>query len=107
MKRSPHKYKHRKHKEVVKAQFLDYQQDAKGIDPSYHGYVTSSKKAKINRGKADPQHKHHKTSPKDVTWETEPDSMHREGRHWVRVIGKQTKETARRIGKKMQRFRLF
>ena len=108
MKHSPHKLKHQKHKAIRKTQDTDYQTDAKEIkDHSKKIYVTSAKKSKINRAKASSSHKHHKTSPKDVTWKTEPDSAHREGPHWVRVIQKQTKDAALRLRKRLQKINFF
>ncbi|MEM7175588.1 MAG: hypothetical protein AAF443_06660 [Chlamydiota bacterium] len=101
MKHSPHKLKHQKHKAIQKVQDTDYQTDTKEIQESSKKiYLTSLKRSKIAHAKASSPHKHHKTSPSDVTWETEPDSAHREGTRWVRVIQKQTKDAALRLYRK-------
>lgn len=108
MKASPHKWKHQAHKAVRQAQKSEYQQEEKLANPEeIKRYYTSPKKAKIYRGKVDPAHKHHKTSPQEVNWQTEPDSVHKEGFYWVEVIRKKTKEGRVRFRKHEQKRKIF
>lgn len=108
MKNSPHRLKHEKQKALRHAQNQDYQTDRKEISEERKKiHISSPKKVKINRARANPLHKHHKTSPKEVTWETEPDSPHREGSHWIRTIKKQTATFASHLRKKLQKINLI
>lgn len=101
----PHRMKHEKKKAIRAAQKEEYEAEEKKMkDEDIKKYTTSSEKAKINRGKASTEHKHHKTSPDDVTWETEPESIHKEGANWMQTVQKQTLETASRLQKKLQKF---
>ena len=104
MKNSPHRLKHEQRKAIRSAQKEEYETQAKEMkEEEVKKHTTSPEKAKINRGKKDPEHKHHKTSPDDVTWETEPESIHKEGSSWIQTIQKQTLDTASRLQKKLQK----
>ena len=105
MKNSPHKHKHEKHKAVRKAQDLEYVSPEKTFQPSKYTFFHSKKKRKIDAKKASSLKNHHKTSPRDVTWHTEPDDAHREGRHWLQVIKKQAKDGAEKLRQKLQKIR--
>ncbi len=106
MKNSPHRRKHEQKKAIRSAQKEAFETDAKvPKEATVKKYTTSEKTAKINRGKVDPKHKHHQTSPKDVTWDTEPDSIHKEGKSWVKTLQKQTLNAASRLQKKIQKFK--
>ena len=108
MKKSPHRLKHEKAKAIREAQKQGYQQEEKVIkDKEKKIHITSSKKAKINRSKANPSHKHHKTSPDEVTWETEPDSPHREGARWIETVKKQTMSATSHLRRKLEKKGLF
>ena len=50
------------------------------------------------------QKKTYVTSPSEVDWETEPESIHKEGEHWIRTVQKQTLDAAGRLQKKLQKF---
>jgi len=107
MKNSPHRMKHQQRKAIRSAQREEtYHTDPKEIssEGAKKKNVTSAKKAKIAKGKAESKHKHHMTSPDDVTWETEPESIHQEGKKWIKTIQKQTLETASRLQKKLRKF---
>ena len=104
MKNSPHRMKHEQKKAIRKAQKDEYETDEKVIkEGAKKKAVTSKRTNKIAKGKASSKKKSHMTSPKDVTWETEPESIHKEGSHWIQTIQKQTTDTAGRIRKKLQK----
>ncbi|WP_420421184.1 hypothetical protein [Simkania sp.] len=67
-------------------------------------YMSSSRKVKISKAKTASKRKSHMTSPSEVDWETEPESIHQEGEHWVRTVQKQTLSAAGRLQKKLQKF---
>lgn len=39
----------------------------------------------------------------DVTWKTKPESIHQEGKHWIKVIQKQILDSAKRLQKKLKK----
>ncbi|CCB88458.1 hypothetical protein [Simkania negevensis] len=67
-------------------------------------YVASPRRVKIAKARAASKHKSHMTSPSEVDWETEPESIHKEGEHWIRTVQKQTLDAAGRLQKKLQKF---
>ena len=104
MKNSPHNIKHKRCKAIREAQKEGYQTETKEItenDKKQH--LTSPKCQKIAKGKASSRKKSHMTSPDDVTWKTEPESVHQEGEHWMKTIQKQTLDKAGRLQKKLQK----
>lgn len=104
MKNSPHRMKREQKKAIRKAQKEEYETDEKVMKKSAKKKAITSKKThKVARGKASSKKKSHMTSPKDVTWETEPESIHKEGIHWIQTIQKQTTDAAGRIRKKLQK----
>jgi len=104
MKNSPHRMKHEKRKAIREAQKEGYQTEKKEMpDSEKKHYVTSPKRQKIAQAKASSKKNSHMTSPDDVTWETEPESIHPEGDHWMKTIQKQTLDTAGRLQKKLQK----
>jgi len=102
MKKSPHRMKHETRKAVRQAQKEEYEVDDKEIKQK-KTYLASPKKLKKSKGKASSKHKHHMTSPDEVTFETEPESIHQEGYRWMQTIQKQTLNAAVRIQKKFQK----
>lgn len=105
MKNSPHRVKHQQKKAIRQAQKEEYETDEKTMKPkAKKRAVTSKQTNKIARGKANSKKKSHKTSPDEVTWETEPESIHQEGSHWIKTIQKQTINKARRLQKKLQKY---
>ena len=97
--------KHEKKKAIREAQKQEYETEEKAMkDEEKKKYVTSPKTNKAARGKTGSKKKSHMTSPDDVTWETEPESIHAEGGRWIKTIQKQTLETAGRLQKKLQKF---
>jgi hypothetical protein len=105
MKNSPHRMKHEQKKAIREAQKQEYDTEEKKIsEEEKKKYLTSSKTNKSARGKAGSKKKSHMTSPDDVTWETEPESIHREGKHWMETVQKQTLDAAGRLQKKLQKF---
>lgn len=105
MKNSPHRMKHEQKKAIREAQKQEYETEEKNMsEEEKKKYLTSSKTNKSARGKAGSKKKSHMTSPDDVTWETEPVSIHREGKSWMKTVQKQTLDAARRLQKKLQKF---
>ncbi|MCB1116461.1 MAG: hypothetical protein KDK71_08330 [Chlamydiia bacterium] len=104
MKNSPHRMKHQQKKAIRQAQKEEYETDEKVMKPkAKKKAVTSKKTKKIARKKAASKKRSHMTSPKEVTWETEPESIHQEGEHWIKTIQKQTRYQAKRLQKKLQK----
>jgi hypothetical protein len=102
---SPHRRKHTQKKAIREAQKQEYETEASKItEKEKKKYVTSKKTNKVTRGKAQSNKKSHKTSPDDVTWQTEPDSAHREGTRWIETVQKQTLDVAAKLSKKLQKF---
>ncbi len=105
MKNSPHRMKHQQKKAIRAAQKGEYEtEEKKMLEEDQKRAVTSPKTNKAAKGKTASKKKSHKTSPKEVTWETEPESIHQEGKHWIQTIQKQTLDTAARLSKKLQKF---
>ncbi len=105
MKNSPHRMKHEQKKAIRKAQKTEYESEEKVMqNKAIKKAVTSKKTNKIAKGKAGSKRKSHKTSPDAVTWETEPESIHQEGKHWIQMIQKQALDSAGRLNKKLQKF---
>jgi len=97
--------KHQQKKAIRSAQKEAYESEEKKMtEEEKKKYVTSPKTNKAAKGKVDPKKKSHTTSPDDVTWETEPESIHPEGLHWIQTIQKQTLNAAGRLQKKLQKF---
>ena len=97
--------KHEQKKAIRKAQKEEYETDEKVMkDKAGKKAVTSKKINKTAKGKTGSKKKSHKTSPEDVTWETEPDSIHQKGKHWIQTIQKQALDSAGRLRKKLQKF---
>ena len=104
MKKSPHHIKHKRSKAIREAQNTEYQQEIKEMqDKDKKKFLTSSKTNKIAIGKAASKKKSHMTSPSDVTWKTEPESIHQEGKCWIKVIQKQILNRAKRLQKKLKK----
>lgn len=105
MKNSPHRMKHEQKKAIRQAQKQEYETEEKEmLEKDKKKAVTSSKTNKTARGKAQSKKKSHMTSPDEVTWETEPESIHIEGERWIKTIQKQTLDAAGRLNKKLQKF---
>jgi hypothetical protein len=105
MKNSPHRMKHEQKKAIREAQKQEYETEEKKMsEEEKKKHLTSSKTNKSARGKANSKKKSHMTSPDDVTWETEPESIHREGKNWIETVQKQTLDAAGRLQKKLQKF---
>lgn len=97
--------KHEQKKAIRKAQKQEYETDKKEIlEKDKKKAVTSKKTNKATRGKAKSKKKSHMTSPEEVTWETEPESIHAEGERWIKTIQKQTLDATARLQKKLQKF---
>jgi len=104
MRHSPHRMKHEQKKAVRQAQKQEYMTDEKMIkEKAKKRAVTSKRTNKIVREKALSRKKSAMSSPKDVTWKTEPESIHKEGRRWVETIQKQTLNAAKRLRKRFQK----
>ena len=100
--------KHEQSKAIRAAQKKEAQKEEKEIkDKSQKSFLTSPKTKKIAQARVVSKRKSHQTSPDDVTWETEPESIHQEGEHWIKTLQKQTLNSARRLQKKLQRFKSF
>jgi len=103
MKNSPHHIKHQQRKAIRKTQKGEYQTEEKGGKKGSHKkFITSPKTNKIAKSRAGSKKKSHKTSPRDVTWETEPENIHREGLHWIKVLQKKTLEFVKTLKKKVE-----
>jgi len=101
MKKSPHRMKHEQRKAIREAQKEEPQtEETEMKDKTQKNFVTSPKTNKRAKGKAASKRKSHQTSPDDVTWETEPESIHQEGAHWIKTIQKQTLVAAKRLRNK-------
>ncbi|MCB1084555.1 MAG: hypothetical protein KDK60_00460 [Chlamydiia bacterium] len=97
--------KHEQKKAIRAAQKEEFEKETSEItEKAKKKAVTSRKTNKAARGKARSKKKSHMTSPKEVTWETEPESIHKEGEHWVKTIQKQTLDAAGHLQKKLQKF---
>lgn len=93
--------KHERNKAVRESQKKDVLQEAKKMkDSEKKKFITSFRMNKIARGKVSPRKKSHMTSPDEVTWKTEPQSIHKEGEHWVKTLQKQILESARYVQRK-------
>ncbi|MGE0199237.1 MAG: hypothetical protein AB7N99_05770 [Simkaniaceae bacterium] len=108
MKKSPHRMKHEQRKAVRQAQKQEYEQEEKVMqEEDIKKNITSSHTNKIVKNKTASKKKSHKTTPGEVTWKTEPDSIHKEGEYWTKTLQKQTIDAAGRLKKKLQKFKLF
>ena len=108
MKNSPHRMKHQQRKAIRKAQKEEYQTEEKEMkEKDKKNFVTSPKTNKIAKNKAASKKKSHMTSPDDVTWKTEPESIHQEGAHWTKIIQKKTLETTGRFQQKLKKMKFF
>ena len=106
MKNSPHRRKHEQRKAVRQAQKETYETDEKRpSEKQKKTYLSSPENVKKSKARASSKHKHHMTSPDDVTFETEPESIHKEGEHWIKTVQKQTIEHANRFQQKFQKFK--
>ncbi len=103
MKNSDHHRKHLRKKAIREAQKLTYETDPKQIseselhkqtcDPNTllqkeHRITSSGKRSKM-------------ANPKEVTWETEPESLHQEGKRWMETSKKQSLDKGYRLRDKM------
>ena len=89
MKNSPHRMKHEQKKAIRKYQKQEYEtEETKISEEEQKKHLTSSKTNKSARGKAGPKKKSHMATPKDVTWQTEPESIHREGKNRIERVQK-------------------
>lgn len=106
MKNSYHRNRHQRKKSIKEAERAGYAQEEKaGWNESEKArYFTSDKKLKIDKGKADPSKKHYQTSPKDTSWQTEPDSIHKEGKKWLSTTNKKMQSQAKRLKAKMDKY---
>ncbi|MBI3211372.1 MAG: hypothetical protein HYZ47_01635 [Simkania negevensis] len=109
MNNSPHHLKHQQRKAIRKAQKEEtYQTDPSHIsEKQKKTYLSKPEKVKQQEGKAASQHRHHMTSPEEVTWKTEPQHIHLEGKHWIKTIRKKVVNAAARFQKKLQKFGFF
>jgi len=73
-------------------------------DKTQKDFITSPKTNKIARARVASKKKSHQTSPSDVTWETEPESIHQEGKHWIKNLRKQTLNAAKKLQKHLERY---
>ncbi len=106
MKNSPHRRKHEMKKAIRQAQKMEYETEPKEVsEKTKKTYLSSPEKVKISKARASSKHKHHMTSPDEVTWETEPEHIHQEGKSWARKVQKRTLEHAQRVQKKLQKIR--
>ena len=105
MKNSPHRIKHEQRKAIREAQKEVYQENEEVKKEEKKNFVTSPKTNKVVQNKVKSKKTSHMTSPDDVTWETEPESLHKEGRYWMKIIQKKTLDSAKRIQKKFKLFR--
>ena len=104
MKNSPHRIKHEQKKAIRQTQKKEYKTDEKVMKKSARKKAVTSKKTnKIARGKATSKKKSAMSSPKDVTWKTEPESIHQTGSHWIQTIQKKTIAATKRLRKKLQK----
>ncbi len=105
MKKSPHRFKHEQKKAIRKAQQEATDQKTTGqlSEKQKKTYLSSPRKVKISKAKIASKHKHHMTSPNEVTFQTEPESIHQEGEYWIRKVQKKTLTTANQLQKKLQK----
>lgn len=96
--------KHEQKKAIRQAQKEEYVSEKKVPTQETIKKATTSKKTnKVTKGKAASKKKSHMTSPSEVTWKTEPESIHQEGLHWLKTIQKQTINASGRLRKKLQK----
>jgi hypothetical protein len=105
MKNSHHRNRHIRKKSIKEAEKAGYAQEEKAgwNEKEKSRYFTSEKQVNINRGKAGSQKGHCQTSPKETGWKTEPDSIHKEGKHWIQTTIKQTKSKAQQLKAKIDK----
>ena len=105
MKNSPHRLKHEQKKAIRKAQKEEtYETEPSEIkEKQKKTYLSSPRSVKISKARTSSKHKHHMTTPGEVDFETEPESIHKEGEHWLKTVKKQTLDAAGRLQKKMQK----
>ena len=102
-KNSPHHKNKQAKKAVHKAQDLEYETDPKHpTEKQEEQYLSKGKSGKMAKGK---QNFHHakRSSPSEVTFETEPDSPHKEGAKWDKTTKSQSLDKAKRLDDKLHR----
>ncbi|PCI78041.1 hypothetical protein COB21_01735 [Candidatus Aerophobetes bacterium] len=106
MKNSYHRNRHLRKKSIKEAEKEGYATDEKAgwDEKEKERYFTNDKKLNIDRGKVNPNKKHSKTSPKETTWHTEPDNIHKEGKRWMRTVVEQTKSRAKNLKSKIDKY---
>ena len=105
MGNSPRRIKHQVQKAVKKAQTEGYEKEKGEADEKLKKiYLASPEKVKKLKGKAASKHKHHQTTPGiEVTYQTEPNSIHLEGLSWPQTTQKQNLEGASRLQRKLEK----
>ncbi len=101
MSPSPHRHTKNKKKAILHSP-SPLTQEKKLTDKQKAHYLASSKTVKINRGKTN-RKVSRRASPQDVSYLTEPEHVHQEGRHWINVIQKQTIHFASKLTAKLKR----
>lgn len=106
MKDSPHHRKHTKSKAIKKAMKEEpVDHDVKRPKASQVKRATASKKSVArNRGRAKTTARSKRTSPKEVTFQTEPEHIHMEGLKWLENKQKQILDYTVRFSKKMVQY---
>lgn len=107
MKQSPHAIKHKRKKTVRKAQTQEEMlHDEKKIpkeqleDYKKRKFITSNDKLEEKKSHLK-GHKSKRTSPKEVTFETEPEHIHQEGEYWIKRTQRQIVENTSRFTKRL------
>jgi len=105
MKNSPHRMKHEQKKAIREAQKQEAETDPSEIsEKQKKTYLSSPENLKKSKAKISSKHKHHMSSPDEVSFHTEPESIHQEGKKWIKTIQKQTLDAASKLQKKFQKF---
>jgi len=109
MKRSPHSIKHGRKKAVRRAQSKEpVLQEEKKVTPKQRKdlekkkFLTTEKKLREKKSHLK-GHKSKRTSPKEVTFETEPEHIHKEGEYWIRRTQRQVLDKVARLTKRLLR----
>ena len=105
MKRSPHRLKHEQKKAIRQAQreAVDKKEPGELNKKQKKTYLSSPRKVKISKAKVTSKHKHHMTSPNEVTFQTEPENIHQEGEYWIRKVQRKTLNATNHFQKKLQK----
>ena len=105
-KNSPHRHAHNKRKAIRDAQKEPYETPPSTCsDKTKKTYLSSKDSIRRTQAKLLSKRKHHLTTPKEVGFLTEPESIHQEGQHWTQTIQTQTLSRTQSLQHKLQKKR--